>query len=474
MDLNLSIRAIVEIFLIIIVIGIVVVILSENRNPQKTLSWILVLICLPVIGILLYFFLGREHRRKYKITKKLYRDLDITHSSLPYINSSEKYPEEYKKLIKMFGKINDAPVLSGNKIEFFTSAKDKFRQLFIDIENASDHIHILYYKILDDKIGNELKKLLIKKAKLGVEVRVIYDDVGSIRTRKRFFKEMEVEGIEVVSFLEVRLPWIAQRVNYRNHRKIAVIDGKIGYTGGMNVGDCYIEGVSWGKWKDMQIRIEGNGVKGLQKVFLTDWYFTRKEVPQTGHYFPELFDNGNNSLQIISSGPIDAYNSIEKGIFQAINTAKKSIHIQTPYFMPTEAILTALQTASVSGVNVHVMVPAKSDSYLVDRATHSYIKDMLGYGIKVYLYTDGFLHSKSMVIDGSLVSVGSANMDIRSFELSFETNAFIYSEDSAIRAKNIFDQDVEKSQLITKSKWNKRPLVYRLMESVMRLFTPVF
>lgn len=474
MDIYFSLRTVLGILLIIIVISIVFVILSENRKPQKTLSWILVLICLPVIGVLLYFFFGREHRKKYRISRKLYKNLDIKHSSLPHINSSEEYPEDYKKLIQMFSKINDSQVLSGNKIEFFTSGTEKFERLLSDIDSASDHIHLLYYKILDDRIGSKLKDLLIKKVEQGVKVRILYDDVGSIKTRKRYFEDMKAKGIEVEPFLEVRFPLIAQRVNYRNHRKIVVIDGKIGYTGGMNVGDCYVEGLSWGRWKDIQVRIEGNGVKGLQKVFLTDWYFTKKEIPQSGQYFPTMPDNGKNPMQIVSSGPIDVYNTIEKGIFQSINTAKKSIYIQTPYFMPTEAILTALQTASASGVSVHIMLPSKSDSYLVDRATHSYIKDMLEYGIKVYLFQDGFLHSKCMVVDDSLVSIGSANMDIRSFELSFETNAFIYDETTAIRARNIFIEDVEKSQLITKSKWNKRPKWNRFMESVMRLFTPVF
>ena len=282
------------------------------------------------------------------------------------------------------------------------------------------------------------------------------------------------EGIEVEPFLEVRFPLLAQRVNYRNHRKIAIIDGRIGYTGGMNIGDCYIEGLPWGKWKDIQIRIEGNGVKGLQQVFLTDWYFSRKIFPQSGFYFPEMPDNGDNPMQIISSGPIDIYNSIEKGILQAINAAKKSIYIQTPYFMPTEVILTALQTAALSGVDIYVMIPQKSDSYLVDKSTHSYINDMLEYGIKVYLYEGGFLHSKSMVIDESLLSIGSANMDIRSFELSFETNAFIYDKATAQSVKNIFMEDVKESIFITKSKWNKRPVSSKLIEAVMRLFTPVF
>jgi len=474
MNISSTILLILEILLAIMVISIVFVILLENRRPMKTLSWILVLIFLPVIGILFYFFFGQEHRKKYKILKKMYKGLDKKYSPSFKIESSYKYPSEYEKLISMFGNINNAPVLNGNKVEFYTSGKEKFKHLFSDIENATHHIHLLYYKIYDDKISNELKKLLIKKAKQGVEVRLIYDDVGSIKTKKRFFREMEKEGIEVQSFLEVKMPWIAQRVNYRNHRKIVVIDGKIGYTGGMNVGDCYVDGLSWGKWKDAQIRIEGNGVKGLQRVFFCDWYFSHKSIPQPDRYFPEMPDSDNNPMQIVSSGPVDVYNSIEKGIFQAINGAKKSIYIQTPYFMPSEIILSALQTAAISNVQVHIMLPYKSDSYFVDRSTHSYIKDLLAYDIKVYLYQGGFLHTKSMVIDDSMLSIGSANMDTRSFELSFETNAFIYDKESAGIARRIFDDDLLESEEVDKLTWRKRPLRRRFMESIMRLFTPLF
>jgi len=473
MDIPSTILLIIEILLAIIVVGIVFVILIENRNPQKTISWILVLICLPVVGIIFYLFFGQEHWRKRKLMKRMHRRL--YEKNIPSLNSNYvTYPPEYDRLISMFTNINDSPVLTGTKIDFYTDGKDQFKQLFEDIGNAMYHIHILYYKIIDDEIGNELKRLLISKVRQGVEVRLIYDDVGSIRTGKKYFHEMKKEGIEVISFLEVKLPKLARRVNYRNHRKIVIIDGKIGYTGGMNVADCYINGFSWGKWKDMQIRMEGNGVKGLQKVFLTDWYFSGKPALHSNSYFPEMPDDGNNPLQIVSSGPTDGYNSIEKGILQAINLAKKSIYIQTPYFIPSEIILSALQTAAISNISVHVMLPCKSDSYFVDRATHSYVRDLVEYGINVYLYEGGFLHTKCMVVDDELVSVGSANMDIRSFELSFETNAFIYDYETAKKAKDIFMDDARDSRQVISSVWRKRPVRRRFMEAVMRIFTPLF
>lgn len=434
----------------------------------------LVLIFLPVIGVVFYLFFGEEHRKKYKILKKLNKALNKDLHLPSEIEDTNNYPAEYNKLVTLFRNTNEAPVLDGNKIDFFSNGKDKFKKFFEDIDQAKDHVHILYYKIIDDKIGCRFRDLLIKKVKEGVQVRVIYDDVGSLKAKKRYFEEMRKAGIEVEAFLEVRVPRIARSVNYRNHRKLAVIDGKIGYIGGMNIQDCYIAGVSWGVWRDMQIRIEGKGVFGLQKTFLIDWYMTNKSIPSFQNLYPPVEGDGKNPLQIVSSGPVDMYNSIEKGFFQAINGAKKSICIQTPYFIPSENILNALQTASISGIEVCIIIPEKSDNFFIDRATYSFVKDLLNYDIKVYLYTAGFIHSKCLIIDDFMTTVGSANMDVRSFELSFETNAFIYDRETAMKAKDIFVKDLKDSRLVNKSDWKKRSKFQRFFESVMHMFTPLF
>jgi len=465
---------IIEILLVLAVLGIIFVIISENRNPLKTLSWILVLIFLPVIGILLYLHFGEEHRKKYKILKKLYKGLEPDYSPDFEIKSSDNYPPEFRKLVTMLAKINDAFVLDGNKIDFFSNGKDKFDRFFQDIEDAQHHVHILYYKIIDDNLGIRFRDLLIKKVSEGVSVKLIYDDVGSLRTKAKYFDIMRKGGVEVEAYLPVRIPRIARSVNYRNHRKLAVIDGKIGYVGGMNIADCYIDGVDWGVWRDMQIRIEGDGVKGLQRVFLLDWYFTHKSLPYSPEYFPMLEKtNSDNPLQVISSGPVDIYNSIEKGILQAISEAHKSIYIQTPYFIPSESVLVALQTTAISGVEVNIMIPRKSDNFFVDAATFSFVKDLLNYGVNVYLYNAGFLHTKCLVIDELLTIVGSANMDMRSFELSFETNAFIYDRNTALKAIAIFNADRQDSIKVDSYEWKRRPVPRRFFESVMRLFTPL-
>lgn len=468
-----SVVFITQVLLLISVISIVIVILLENRNPLKTLSWTLVLIFLPIVGIILYLFLGEDHRKKYKILRKRYKGLSKKYELSLDFEHAEDYPEDYQKLVTLLQQINEASVLTGNEIDFYATGRAKFDQLFLDIEQARHHIHLLYYKVTDDTIGYELSDLLIKKATEGVKVRLIYDDVGSIKTKKKYFTKLKKGGVEVVSYLEVRFPLIAQRVNYRNHRKLVVIDGKIGFIGGMNVGDCYIDGFSWGKWRDVQIRIEGNSVKGLQKVFFMDWYFSQQTIETSEQYFPPMRKYDKNPMQIVSSGPVDKYNSIERGMFQAINGAKKNICIQTPYFMPSENILSALQTASMSGVEVTMILPNRSDSFFVDRSTHSYVKNLVDYGIHVYLYLDGFLHTKCMVVDDFLTIIGSANMDMRSFDLSFETDAFIYNKDTAQKAKAIFYEDLEKSKEVIKQEWKKRPFIRRLLESIMRVFTPL-
>lgn len=467
------IALIIEILFVIMIIEIIFIIIMENRNPLKTLSWMMVLIFLPVVGLLLYFFFGEEHRKKYKLLTKHYLDIKEKFSIDIPIEKSDDIPEQFDQSARMLKTINDAALLGNNKIVFFSEGIKKFTHFFEDIKNAIHHVHILYYKIYDDNIGNQLKQLLIQKAAEGVEVRLIYDDVGSLRAKKSFFEDMKKNGVKVESYLEVRVPRLSRSLNYRNHRKLAIIDGKIGYIGGMNVGNCYVEGVKWGIWRDMHIRIEGNGVLGLQKIFSIDWHVCNKTILNDAKYYPYINNHGPAPMQIISSGPVDVHNCIERGMFQAINVAKENIYIQTPYFIPSENILYALQTAAIRGVEIHIMIPKKSDNFFVDGATYSFVRELLRYNINVYLFNAGFIHSKCIVIDQLLTITGSANMDIRSFELSFETSAFIYDKNTAIKAVEIFSNDTKLSDLVNPDEWIKRPVIRRFFESVMHIFTPL-
>lgn len=475
MDTASIIQLIIQILYVITILGVTAVIISENRNPQKTVSWVLILTFLPVIGLILYVLFGQNHRRVRRINRRMLKGLEG--KSLPYFHllyEKEAPDDAYKKLKRLLKNVGYSPVLDGNKVDFFKEGRDKFDQMFSDIENAQNHIHLLYYKIADDQIGNRLKELLIRKVKEGVDVRIIYDDVGSLKTKTRFFREMEKAGVRVNCFLPIRFPYIARRVNYRNHRKIVVIDGEIGYMGGINIADCYVDGLSWGVWRDLAIRIQGKGVHALQIIFLLDWYYSQKESLSSPAFFPELPGYGSNPMQVVSSGPLDMYENLTEGFFQAINTAKKYVYIQTPYFIPSDQIIEAMMTAAMSGIEVRLVIPERSDNVFVGAATLSYVKLLLAYNVRVYLYTAGFLHSKLVVIDDSLTIIGSANMDVRSFELNFEASTFIYDTESATKAKEIFMNDLKDARLVLPDEWKKRPRIKQYFESVMRLMTPLF
>ncbi len=464
---------ITEIVYLITVIGVITVIISENRNPIKTITWIMVLVFLPIIGFVMYIVFGQNYTKRRFMSKRMYSKIKMR--PLAEINPNEltHYPSKYIDLIKLLRNSNQAQLLYGSSVEFFVTGRDKFDALFRDLDKATQHIHIEYYAWDDDVIGNLLKDLLIKKSGQGVKIRVIVDGVGSWRVKNSFYEQMRSAGIEVEEFMKVKFPMFTSHVNYRNHRKVVVIDGQVGYTGGMNVADRYINGPSWGNWRDTHIRIEGKGVQGLQSVFLIDWFMVSKSLITARKYFPPLENFGDNIMQVVSSGPYSSAREILQGFMQAIFGAESYIYIQTPYFIPPESLSEALIAASIRGVDVRLMVPRKSDTLLVQLASRSYFKKLLIAGVKVYFYEPGFLHSKLIVIDDSLTMIGSANLDVRSFEQNLEVVAFVYNEVTAMRGKAIFVEDQNNSTAIVLREWIKRPVWLRFKESFLRLFTPL-
>jgi cardiolipin synthase len=464
---------IAEIVYLITAIGVIIVIISENRNPLKTITWIMVLIFLPIIGLVIYAFFGQDYTKRRTISTRMYSKIKTR--PLAQIDTSElvHYPSQHVELIKLLRNSNQAPLLYGSSVEFFIAGRDKFDALFVDIQKAVEHIHIEYYVWDDDIIGNQLKELLIQKSAEGVKIRVIVDAVGSWKVKNSFYEQMRSAGIEVEEFMKVTFPMLTSHANYRNHRKIVVIDGQIGYIGGMNVADRYIYGPSWGNWRDTHVRIEGKGVQGLQSVFLIDWFMVSKSLITARKYFPPLESCGDSLMQIASSGPYSSAREIMQGFMQAIFGAKASIYIQTPYFIPPDGLFEALIAASIRGVDVRLMVPRKSDSLFVQLASRSYFKRLMMSGVKVYFYEPGFMHSKLTVIDDSLTLIGSANFDVRSFEQNLEVEAFIYCESTARKAKSIFIEDQKSSTAIVLREWMKRPVWMRFKESFVRLFTPL-
>lgn len=462
-----------QLLYILTAIGVVIVVVSENRNPLKTIAWVLVLLLLPLVGLIFYYFFGEDHRKQRLISRKMHKK--INRKTLERIELLETLnpPTEYKGLINLLNKLQDTPLYGGNKITFYTNGADKFDALFEEIRKAKKYIHLQYYIFMDDVIGNKVKNLLIEKAKEGLEVRVLYDDVGSWTAKRKFYKEMAKEGIQVTPFLKVTFPLLTSRVNYRNHRKVVVIDGEVGFMGGMNIADRYINGVNGGVWRDSHFKLEGKAVHALQTSFIIDWYASRSEFLVANKYFPSLTSKGDNQIQIATSGPVGEFKEIHQGIFHAITNAKDYIYIQTPYLIPTDAIMLAIQTAAMSGVDVRIMIPKKSDTTFVNIASQSFIKNFLDTKVKVYFFTEGFIHSKMIIIDDMLTITGSANMDVRSFEHNFEIDAFIYNKDTALTAKNIFLEDMELSESVDPEVWDKRPRYRQFLESILRLFTPL-
>ncbi len=473
MQINSALLLIIEILYLLTVVSIVVVVISENRNPIKTVTWILAVVFLPFIGIIWYAIFGQDITKKYVISKRMYSKLKRRPLDEMGTPVEIKVPDEHDNLVSLLKHMDYNPVLGGNDVRIFTNGKDKFEQLFIDIENAKEHIHIEYYVLQCDEIGMKFQEALIKKAKEGLEIRIIYDSFGSRKLKKEYIENFRMAGIEIEPFLKLSWSSITSRLNYRNHRKIIVIDGQVGYVGGMNIADRYIRGFEWGCWRDTHARIEGKGVQGLQSVFLIDWYFVSQTLITSRKYFPLLENFGDVPMQIVNSGPLNDDKNISHGIVQAIYDAKKSIFIQTPYFLPPDAMIDALQAAAIRGVDVRVMISKRSDVPLVQLASRSYIKSMLESNVKVYFYEKGFLHSKMMVFDDSLTLIGSANFDTRSFEQNFEVEAFIYNGKVAKDANEIFTVDQSNSKQVILKEWLKRPLSQRFFESVLRLFAPL-
>lgn len=492
------IRGLILGFLIISYISGTIVsmtILLENRDPSKTVTWLLIFILLPGIGLLIYAIFGRN-LRKIKIFKtqelasnvkeqKLFQNIEEINKLIELEQDTISISKTLKdngdnsirfKIINLLLNTGMFPFTTNNKVDVFIDGNEKFKKLLEDIDNAKEHIHLEYFIIKDSEIGEKLKRLLIKKSKENIKIKIIYDDVGCWRFwfHRKFFNEMKSYGIEIIPFLPTKFPIIGGKLNYRNHRKIAVIDGKIGYTGGINIGDEYMgKNKKFGYWRDTHIRIEGTSVYMLQMTFLIDWYYNTKEVLLDKSYFPKLYNCGNSMIQVVASGPDSDWEAIHYAYFLGICQAKRNIYIETPYFIPDESILRALKSAALSGVDVRIIFPKIADHKIVNAASYSYFDDILKSGGRVYLYNKGFIHSKVIIIDDAIASTGSANMDLRSFMLNFEINAFIYDEDVINLMKDDFFEDMKNSEEIDKDEFKNRSIIKKSKESIARLFSPI-
>ncbi|MGP1559230.1 MAG: cardiolipin synthase [Prevotella intermedia] len=459
----------------VIAIVAMITVLLEHRQPAKTIAWVLVLSFLPLVGIVLYFFFGRRTRKNRHIWEKSLNQL-TKRSMIEFAEQKQlELPEEHKELIQLFVNQNFALPFKNNETDVYVSGYEFFPALLAEISKATHHIHIVSYIIDDDPLGRLLRDALIDKARKGIEVRLLFDDVGSWKTPNRFFEQMREEGIEVHPFMPVRFPAFTGKVNYRNHRKIIVIDGKVGFIGGMNLAQRYVKGHKGIMWRDTHVKISGAAVYGLQRAFLVDWFHADRTLITDRKYYPDTTITPNNNLiQIVTSSPTNVWEELEQGYIKILLSAKRYVYMETPYFLPTEPIFFAMRTAALSGVDVRLMVSLKTDSKLVQMASRSYLTQTIQAGVKVICYEEGFNHTKLLVADDNVATIGSANIDFRSFENNFEANAFFYDKSMAQRIKDIFLTDETKCVPLEKIKEiNHKSFIYRLWESVVRLLSPL-
>lgn len=460
-----------------------VIVFRERKETAQTWAWLLVLMFIPILGFILYIFLGRGISKDkifdLKIQGKIGKNLEIEEDKQALLRGLYPHPPtgfvDVKQLIYMLTVFESTLYTTRNKVTLFTDGREKFDALLEDIKQAKDHIHLQYYIYRSDTLGVEVRDALIDAAKRSVKVRVLLDAWGSTQVTSSFFDDLKSAGGEVAFFFPLFVPYINPRINYRNHRKIVVIDGKIGYTGGFNVGNEYLGQVQkFGYWRDNHLRIYGEAVYALQNRFLMDWNSQHtKEVSYAPKFFPQIKTSGDMALQIVTSGPDTEHEQIKMTYLKMISLAKKEILIQTPYYIPDESIHEALKLALLSGVKVHLQIPNKPDHPLVYWATYSFAAELLKYGAVIETYENGFIHAKTMIIDNGVVSVGSANIDVRSFRLDFEVNTLIYDERMASKVRKAFFDDSKVSQPLTKEKYEERGTIIKFKEGLARLISPL-
>lgn len=463
---------------IMVIVSIIVTILMDNRQPAKTMAWVMVLLFVPVAGIILYIFFGQNTRKMRFISQRSLDQLS-KRQMLEFVEQRElRMPDKFQSLVRLFTNQSLALPFKDNEAEFYTDGYQFFPTLLQAISRARHHIHLETYIFDDDPLGRLIADALIQKAKEGVEIRVIYDDVGCWRVPSAFFERMKKAGIDVCAFMPVKFPAFTSKVNYRNHRKVCVIDGIEGFTGGINIALRYVKGMRNGTlpWRDTHMRLRGSIVYALQRAFLVDWYFVDRTLVTNRKYYPPMpWKISNDCLaQMVTSSPIAPWPDIMQGYVRILLEAKSYVYMESPYFLPTEPVLFAMRTAALAGVDVRLMVPRHSDSHLLEWASLSYVVETLAAGVKIKLFEGGFNHSKLLVADDEVSTCGSTNIDFRSFENNFESNVFFYDRQMALRIKELYMADEAQSvDFNDVDTLRHRPYLHRLTESLFRLLAPL-
>lgn len=459
------------------------IIFLERKNPAASLAWILVLFVLPIFGIFLYMMLSQNISR-HKISRLSEREMmtmnEEMKEQIEAMDSggfafSKEEAARWKHMIKLNQVYGNAFLTQNNQVELLVDGKEMFESLLHDINCATKSINVMYYIIKDDKVGKRFLEALTKKAREGVEVRLLMDALGSRFINDWRLSEFLAAGGKTAYFFKPKLKYLYFEMNYRNHRKIVVIDSEIGYTGGFNIAKEYLgQKRKFGYWRDTHIRLQGGAVQDLNARFIMDWRFASKEQLELDEaYLGAPRDAGTSPVQIVSSGPDSVREEIKRSMMKMITYAQKSVYLQTPYFIPDPSMLESLKMAAQSGVDVRIMIPCMPDHMFVYWATYAYCGELIRSGARVFIYDNGFLHAKTLVVDGEVSTVGSANFDRRSFRLNFEANAFIYDKDFGQRMDRQFLTDMEHGHELTRKDYNNRPTAVKFKESISRLLSDI-
>ena len=466
---------------------IIIVLVMENGSPVRTIAWILFLVYIPIIGFIFYLFFGRNWRKTRIFSRKGTEDIlnlqqHLLRDTMPVEKRIRFKHTLSKKLVSLLENNNKALLTSRNEVDIIPDTQVAFEEILKGIASAREHIHIQYFSIANDEVGRQFKQALTDKAAAGVKIRLIYDAVGCWKLNYLYKRSLRKAGIELYPFLPSPFPTISSRLNYRNHRKLVIIDNQTAYLGGLNIGNKYLSKDKYfGYWRDSLVILKGRSVMSLQAIFLTDWFFVSKQNLMQAYLpaYSEADDAAQEDIsdgvpvQIVSSGPDSDWESIMQVYFAGIANAKISVHITSPYLVLNESLLMALKTASLSGVEVKIILPSKPDHHIVFWGSRSYYTELLLAGVQIFEYEKGFIHAKVLIVDGEIVSIGTANMDMRSFNQNFELNAMLYDKEIAAVAEAQFAQDLASSSKVILEEFSRRSIWQKSKESVCRLFSPL-